>query len=327
MQALIKESEIRSYVVLLHGFPSHIGVRQHPRGQSADLLVAERVLYRLQLTGVRIVTYTRLITRQSVSGTQFEVREPEGFFEPMLLAHTPRQCHGGEVSPAVFFRKTTRAVGTERSGQQITVVIAVRHTSHEGQQCPIGFITIEGWFQQTVAELARVLRDKTLNGSAHELIVIRLHGRTDHGREIMLVIECLDERKRIIPKPCDALVERPEDLRFRLGNRLPVVRGCPTLCIPIHHLHTKGGFEDHPVHRFDLRVDITQEVIPFGSAGIHLHLSDGVGDIAYVHSQAYRTGPRTVFVINSLRRQCAHSVLDIILASGLDVMIQAQFMT
>ena len=118
----------------------------------------------------------------------------------------------------------------------------------------------------------------------------------------MFLLEGLNERQGIVPKPGDTLVERVTHLTLRLRNRLPVICRRPAFRVPVHDLHTERGLENEPVQRLNLRIDITQEVITLGNTGVLLHLTDRVRDVAYVHRQAFRSRPRAVFVLNRLRR-------------------------
>ena len=89
--------------------------------------------------------------------------------------------------------KTARTIGTYRSSKQVTIIITIRHTAHEREQRPVRLVSVHGRLQQTVAQLLGRLGDETLNGTGHELVGIRLHRRSDHGREIMLVVKGLDK--------------------------------------------------------------------------------------------------------------------------------------
>ena len=85
-----------------------------------------------------------LLTGDTPSEAEFEVREPADVAEELLVLQFPAECQGGEGAPAVVLVEAGRTVPAHREGGEVAVVEGVVHTSEVGKQGVAGSISRGG---------------------------------------------------------------------------------------------------------------------------------------------------------------------------------------
>src|SRR5882757_4679489 len=217
---IIEQVVVETGIPLLHLFPFQIWIGQPRRfrrrlGRSRS---PYRVIVRIDIRRIIIVTYRRLVTHDPPTATNFQKSKARDLREPAFIGNIPSERSRREITIPVIYPELRAAIPPQCRRQQISSAIVIVQTADIGQQVPLLLTPAKLQIADTRIEILqiRVVSRLSLVLSPNIIISKSFCGYTRQQGEMMIVVYRQIIGSGIIPCPVRRLVL----LLIDMGNRI-----------------------------------------------------------------------------------------------------------
>ena len=141
--------------------------------------ISKRILcscFTLEVVGnIVIVTNTILLTSDTITNTEFHIRDYVNIFQEIFLLHFPSKCSWREVTPTVARAKSRRSISTESSSNNVLVLNGKVHPTKPRKNGVLRFIKRKVWIWVRTFCSIRTIVSVVIVGGQIVIVFITTH--------------------------------------------------------------------------------------------------------------------------------------------------------